>query len=94
MHRLGLKRFISSSALAGLCADLGVEGTSRFTIKRKRHADLTETTPYGNILVERAIAGTKIWMVHPIAFLWRAANSCQEFSRFLRVAGAQSVHSF
>ena len=83
-HRLGLKKFVSAAALEELCEELGIKGGTRRTVKRKRQADISHVTPYGDILVEKNIAGTKIWMVQPVAMLYHISRSCLEFSNFFK----------
>ena len=83
-HRLGLKKFVSAAALEELCEELGIKGGTRRTVKRKRQADISHVTPYGDILVEKNIAGTKIWMVQPVAMLYHISRSCLEFSKFFK----------
>lgn len=84
IHQKGLKKFVSAAALAELCEDLGIKGCSRRTVKRKRQVDISHATPYGDIIVEKNVAGTKVWMVQPVALLYYMSKSCLEFSKFFK----------
>jgi hypothetical protein len=96
LSRLGLRSYVSQSALAQVLSDVRRDGipeaSSRSSIKRAREASIRVSTPFGPLLrsFEVHLAGSpqphSISYVHPIALLHHLCERSNDFAEFVEDA--------